>query len=71
MKILGISLLVALGGYAIGVIAGIGLVHAFSSPKPDKSVEAVVTGFILVGPAAAILSFLVALVYQLVRRTGN
>ena len=71
MKVIGIALLVALGGYAIGVLAGIGLVHAFSAPKPDKGMEAVMTGFFFVGPAAAILSFLVALIYQLVRRAGT
>ena len=71
MKIFGIAFLVALAGYAVGVFAGIALVNAFSSPKPDKSMEAVMTGFFYVGPAVAVLGFLGALIYQLVRRTGG
>jgi hypothetical protein len=68
VKAFGIAVLVALVGYGLGVLGGIGLVDAFSSPKPDKSMEAVMTGFFYVGPAAAVLGFLGALFYQSTRR---
>lgn len=68
MKNFGIALLFGLGGYAVGVFLGIALVHLFSAPKPDKSMEAVMTGFFAVGPTVAVLSFIVALVYLLNRR---
>ncbi len=68
MKVVGMAFLIALAGYAIGVFLGIGLVNVFSSPKPDKSMEAVMTGFFVVGPGVAILSFIGALIYLLNRR---
>ena len=69
MKILLISLVVAIGGYIIGLAMGITLVNLFSSPKPDKSAEAVMTGFFYVGPLFAVVGFIVTLIYQLVRRS--
>lgn len=49
MKVFGLAVLIALGGYVVGVLLGIGLVNAFSSSKPDKSMESVMTGFFYVG----------------------
>ena len=68
MKIALIAILIAIGGYGVGVLAGIVLVNLFSSSKPDKSMEAVMTGFFFVGPILAILSFIASLIYQLTRR---
>lgn len=71
VKTFGLAFLIAVGGYAAGVFLGIGLVNLFSSPKPDKSMEAVMTGFFYVGPGLAILSFVGALVYFLSRRPAR
>ena len=67
-KIALLALLFAVVGYVVGVVMGVGLVNLFSSPKPDKSMEAVMTGFFFVGPIFAVLTFVGALVYQLARR---
>ena len=48
MKTFGMALLIALAGYVVGVFLGIGLINAFSPSKPDKSMEAVMTGFFYV-----------------------
>ena len=71
MKVFGLSLLIAFGGYIVGVLLGIGLVNVFSSSKPDKSMESVMTGFFYVGPAVAVLSFSGALIYFLSRRPAS
>lgn len=69
MKIFIISIVVAIGSYIIGLALGITLVYLFSSPKPDKSMEAVMTGFFFVGPLFAVLGFIVAVIYQLTSRS--
>jgi len=68
MKVLGLALLIALAGYVIGVFLGIGLVKLSSSSRPDKNMEAVMTGFFYVGPAVAVLSFIGALIYLIARK---
>ena len=68
MKVLGLALLIALAGYMIGVFLGIGLVKLSSSSRPDKNMEAVMTGFFYVGPAVAVLSFIGALIYLIARK---
>jgi hypothetical protein len=68
MKIALFAILIAVGGYVLGVLVGVVLVNLFSSPKPDKSMEAVMTGFFFVGPIFAVLAFIGALLYQLARR---
>ena len=68
MKIALLAILIAVGGYVLGVLVDVVLVNLFSSPKPDKSMEAVMTGFFFVGPIFAVLSFIGALLYQLARR---
>lgn len=68
MKTLGLALLLAAGGYIVGVLLGVALVNLFSSPKPDRSMEAVMTGFFVAGPAVALLTFVGALIYHGSRR---
>jgi hypothetical protein len=68
MKVFGLALLIALAGYVVGVFLGIGLVKLSSSSRPDKSMEAVMTGFFYVGPAVAVLSFIGALIYLIARK---
>ncbi len=70
MKIFVLSLLAASGGYLIGVGGGILLVNLLSSNTHDKSVEAAMTGAYVIGPVAALLSFIVTLTY-LLRRKGT
>ncbi len=61
MRTVGAALLVALAAYVAGVLLGVGLVHLGSS-QPDRSLEAVMTGFFVTGPALAVVAFLVAVV---------
>ena len=42
-------------GYALGLGAGIGLVLLFSGNQHDRSMEAVVTGFLVTGPLMGVL----------------
>ncbi len=69
MKIFVLSLLAASGGYLIGVGGGILLVNLLSTNTHDKSVEAAMTGALVIGPVVALLSFIVTLTY-LLRRKG-
>ena len=55
MRAVGISLLVVIAGYAVGVLLGIVAVNLVST-NHDKAMEAVMTGFFFAGPAVAILS---------------
>lgn len=68
MKIALVSLLVGVAGYIVGVVLGMLLVNLFSSNTHDKSLEAAMTSFFVYGPLAAVLSFIVTLVYLLSRR---
>ncbi len=68
MKIALISLLIGVAGYVVGVVLGMLLVNLFSSNTHDKSLEAAMTSFFVYGPLAAVLSFIVTLVYLLSRR---
>jgi F0F1-type ATP synthase membrane subunit c/vacuolar-type H+-ATPase subunit K len=67
MKVIGVSLLAGVIGYAAGVLIGIALVNLLSSNQHDRSQEAVITGFFFAGPVAAVLSFVVTLIVKLVR----
>jgi len=69
VRIVVVAFLIALAGYAVGVLLGVGLVHVLSS-KPDKSIEAVMTGFFAVGPVVAILTFIGAIVWLRSRRSA-
>jgi F0F1-type ATP synthase membrane subunit c/vacuolar-type H+-ATPase subunit K len=68
VKIVLISLLVGVAGYVVGVVLGMLMVNLFSSNTHDKSLEAAMTSFFVYGPLAAVLSFIVTLVYLLSRR---
>ena len=58
MKAIGISLLVVIAGYAIGVLLGIVAVNLSSTNQHDNTMEAVMTGFFFVGPVLAVLSLI-------------
>jgi hypothetical protein len=55
MRTLGMTLLVGLGGYITGVVAGIILVNLFSSNRFDRAQEAIMTGLFAVGPLVGLL----------------
>lgn len=52
---MGRVILIGIGGYIAGALLGIGLVQLFST-KHDKSIEAPMTGFFVVGPICAVLA---------------
>ena len=56
MKVIGISLLVLVVGYTLGVVLGMLAVNLFSTNRQDKALEAAMTSFFFAGPAVAILS---------------
>jgi hypothetical protein len=59
-----IGRLAAMGGYAIGLISGIFLIEAFSNNRHDRSVEAAMTGAVVVGPLMAVVAVIVLLVIR-------
>ena len=63
MKRVALSVVSAFAGYVLGVFAGYVLVDQLSSNTHDRSVEAAMTGAFLTGPIAAIIAFVVAMVY--------
>lgn len=67
LKAIAASLLAGVIGYVAGVLIGIALVSLLSSNQHDRSQEAVMTGFFFVGPIAAVLTFVVTLIVNLVR----
>ena len=67
LKIIGFSLLALVGGYFVGLFAGMALIKAGSSNRHDKSVEAATTGALIVGPLVAILSLVATLIYLFTR----
>jgi ABC-type branched-subunit amino acid transport system permease subunit len=64
MKTFGLAVLAAMGGYAIGLISGIFLIEAFSNNRHDRSVEAAMTGAVVVGPLLAVVAVIVLLVIR-------
>jgi F0F1-type ATP synthase membrane subunit c/vacuolar-type H+-ATPase subunit K len=56
LKAIGIALLSGIGGYVAGIFLGILLVNLFSSNIYDKSMEAGMTGFFVVGPLLALVA---------------
>lgn len=70
LKVAVFAVLAAAVGYLAGLLAGVVLVHAFSSNSHDKAVEAAVTGALVVGPACAVLALLVTLGYCLLARSS-
>lgn len=67
MKTVGVSLLVALVGYAVGALLGMVAINLISTNQHDKAMEAAMTGFLFVGPLVAILSVIGFLVIRAVR----
>jgi hypothetical protein len=65
MKIFGLALLAAIGGYLIGLFAGMLLVNLLSSNTHDSSVEAAMTSAFIIGPLVAVLAFVCTLVFLL------
>lgn len=70
MKTALLAVLFSIGGYALGLAAGIALVHLLST-KQDKSVEAVMTGFFFTGPLLAVLAFIGSLIYFWAAKSGQ
>ena len=64
MKTLGLALLGAIGGYVAGFLLGMAAVELFSGNLHDKSMEAAMTGALVVGPLMAILSPVMVLIYR-------
>jgi hypothetical protein len=54
-----LGLLWAVGFYLFGAVGGGFLTHALSSNRHDRYLEAVITGAFFLGPAAAILGFVI------------
>ncbi|RLT35088.1 MAG: hypothetical protein DWI57_15850 [Chloroflexi bacterium] len=67
MKTIGISLLVGVAGYAVGVLLGMVAVNLLSANQHDKAVEAAMTGFCFVGPGLAILAIVVFVFARTIR----
>ena len=65
-----VGLLVAVPFYAGGVWLGIGLVDGFSGNTHDRAVEAAMTGAFVVGPAAALVGFVVGALWYAGRKRG-
>ncbi len=63
MRRFGIGLLCAIGGYALGALAGDFLIATFSGNAHDRSVEAAMTGAFVVGPLAAVIAFVLGVVW--------
>jgi NhaP-type Na+/H+ or K+/H+ antiporter len=51
------GLISLVAGYILGGLGGMLLVHMLSSNRHDLSVEAVMTGAFVTGPAAALIGF--------------
>jgi hypothetical protein len=62
MRRVGIALLHAIGGCAIGAVAGYFLVQLLSTNVHDRAVEAAMTAAFVTGPLGAVVGFVVGLV---------
>jgi len=62
---IGLSFLAAIGGYLLGAFGGGWLVSTVSSTQ-DRSVEGAMTGAFFIGPAVALIAFIIVMV-----RTGR
>jgi hypothetical protein len=61
------SILGGTAGYVVGLLGGMALVSVLSSNTHDKSMEVVMTGFFVTGPLLAVIGFVGAFVFRLVR----
>jgi len=64
------GLLCAVGGYALGGLVGYFLIAWFSGNAHDRAMEAAMTGAFVVGPFAAIVAFVVGVVFGGKRSNG-
>jgi hypothetical protein len=62
MRRFGIGLLCAIAGYAVAAFAGYFLIMQFSPNMHDRSVEAAMTSAFVLGPAGAIIAFVIGVV---------
>jgi len=62
MKRFAITLLFALGGYALTAFAGYFLIESLSSNVHDRSVEAAMTSVFVLGPVGAVIGFIVGFI---------
>ena len=62
MKRLGLGILFAIGGYALGAFAGYWLIQGFSPNTHDRSLEAAMTSAFVFGPLAAIVGFVIGFI---------
>jgi Na+/proline symporter len=67
LKIVGLSLLALVGGYVVGLFAGMALIQRFSANRHDKSVESATTAALVIGPACALLALVVTLAVYFTR----
>ena len=65
LRSIGIGILWSIGGYLIGALITYLLINTFSQNQHDRSVEAAMTAAFAGGPCAAILTFIIGLVYAL------
>ena len=62
MKRIGIALLYALAGYVAAAFVGYLLVQWLSGNSHDRGVEAAMTSVFVLGPAGAVLGFIVGMI---------
>jgi hypothetical protein len=65
VRSIGVGILWSIGGYLIGAVITYFLIKLFSHNQHDKSVEAAMTAAFAGGPCAAILMFIIGLIYAL------
>jgi len=63
MRRFGIGLACAVGGYLLGALVGYGWIAGFSGNTHDRSVEAAMTAAFVVGPFAAVVAFVLGIVF--------
>lgn len=63
MRRVATGLLCAVGGYLLGGLAGYLLIAGFSGNAHDRPVEAAMTGAFVVGPFAAVVAFVIGVVF--------
>jgi hypothetical protein len=69
MRRFGIGILCAIAGYVVAAFAGYFLILQFSAKMHDRSVEAAMTSALALGPAGAVIAFVIGVVWS-GRRSG-
>ena len=71
LKLIGVALMSAFGGYIAGVPLGMFLVEHLSTNRHDRSTEAAMTAAFVIGPVVALLAGVAGVrVYQHVRQSS-